>query len=330
MMLEMITDATAQYKARNYAAVVQILGGAPRDALLANPDQGFMLADAGRRVGNVANVQELIADVVEAARKQRADLVLCNALNLQGVLLLEAGHALAAERAWCELVVVATEADNPEFVARASNNLGVAAILSMRLDDAITSFNRSVAAYLRLGYSRGLAQSHQNLGIVFRELDHEKDSLASFERAMTWAYTADCMDDVARAEHELALLLLYAGKDTETAAVTAQQALNRFTDLGQPAGRAEALRVIGVVEMARRNFDPATKALSESLEIARTCGQRLLEAEVLLALAWLPSAGAGVELQKRSYLIGRAEAIFEEVGATPWGAQVRKRMEGLA
>lgn len=323
-MLEMITDATEQYKARNYAAVVQMLGGATRDALLANPNQGFMLADAGRRVGNVANVLELIADVVEAARTQRADLVLCNALNLHGVLLLEAGYAPAAERAWCELVDVATEADNSEFVARASNNLGVAAILAMRLDDAITSFNRSVTAYLRLGYSRGLAQSHQNLGIVFRELDHEKESLASFERAMTWAYSADCIDDVARAEQELALLLLYAGKDAGTAATTARQALDRFTDLGQPAGRAEALRVIGVVEIARGNFEAAASALDESLEIACTCGQRLLEAEVLLACAALPSG------QQSSYLIGRAETIFEEMGAAPWGAQVRKRMEALA
>jgi tetratricopeptide (TPR) repeat protein len=323
-MLEMIADVTEHYKARNYAAVVQILGDAPRGMLLANPDQGFMLADAGRRVGGVTNVVALIADVVAVARAQRARPVLCNALNLQGVLLLEAGHALAAERAWCELVDVATEADNPEFVARASNNLGVAAILSMRLDDAIVSFNRSVAAYVRLNYSRGLAQSHQNLGIVYREMDQHKESLASFERALTWAYTADCMDDVARAEQELSLLLLYGGKDIGTAASTAYQALGRFTDLGQPAGRAEALRVIGLVEFVQGNIETAERALNESLEGARSCGQRLLEAEVLLALASLPPA------PQRSYQIGGAEAIFEEMGATAWGAQVRKRMEALA
>lgn len=323
MMLDMSLDASDAYNARDYARVVRMLGETSREFLFANPDQGFMLADAGRRVGGVPDVIGLITGVVDAARLQRAYGTLCNALNLQGVLLLEAGHSHAAERAWCDLVVVATEADNSEFVARASNNLGVAAILTMRLEDAIVSFNRSVGAYLRLGSARGLAQSHQNLGIVFRELDHERESLVSFERAMTWAFTEDRMDDVARAEQEIALLLLYTGRDLSTAATIAQQALGRFTDLGQPVGRAEALRAVGVVAIGSGDDDAAKSALAESLAIARACGQKLLEGEVLLALAARPEAA------ERPALLDRAEAIFNEMGAAAWGAQVRMRMDGL-
>ena len=301
-----------------------MLGGASREFLIAKPEQGFMLADAGRRIGGVADVLSLIDGVVEAARAQRADNVLCNALNLQGVLLLESGHAPAAERAWCDLVVVATEIDSSEFVARASNNLGVTAILAMRLDDAVTSFQRSVAAYMRLNYARGLAQSHQNLGIAFREMDREMDSLGHFERAMTWAYAADCMDDVARAEQELALLLLYAREAPATAETTARQALERFTELGQPAGRAEALRAIGVIAIARGDDDTARSGLAEALDIARGCGQRLLEAELLLAMAVLPGTN------HRHALFGDAAVIFDDMGAAPWGAQVRRRMESLS
>jgi tetratricopeptide (TPR) repeat protein len=324
-MLSMTLDARELYEARNYAGVVKLLADTPRELLVARPEQGFMLADAARRVGGVPDVVELIAEVVEAARAQDENTVLCNALNLQGVLLLEAGRAHAAERAWCDLVIIATEVDSPDFVARASNNLGVAAILSMRLDDAIASFNRSVSAYLRLGYARGLAQSHQNLGIVFRELDQERESLAAFERAMMWANTAECTDDVARAEQELALLLLYSYKDADSAFATAGHALAKFTELGQPAGRGEALRVIGVVEIARGNFDAAEAALSESLGIARTCKLRLLEGEVLLAQAAIPRA----EPEQKQKLFKQAREIFTDIGAAAWGEQVRRRMEEL-
>src|SRR5688500_13899505 len=325
MLLTMTADARAQYDARNYTGVVELLRQTPRELLIADLEQGFMLADAARRVGGITDLPELTAEVVEAARSQGQHTVLCNALNLQGVLLLESGHAHAAERAWCDLVIVATEADSPDFVARASNNLGVAAILSMRLEDAITSFNRSVAAYLRLGYARGLAQSHQNLGIAFRELDHEKESMASFERALTWAYAADCTDDVARAEQELALLILYNGKDMVSALSTAHQALDRFAELGQPGGRAEALRVIGVIEIARGNTEAAERALAESLEISQSCHLRLLEGEIMLAQAVLPQT----DVSRRHVLLTQAAEMFSAIGAEAWGAQVRQRMENL-
>lgn len=322
-MLSTTMDAREQYDARNYGVVVKLLSQLPREKLIAEPEQGFMLADAARRVGGFDDLIDLTVEVIESARRQGADDVLCDALNLHGVLLLEAGYALAAERAWCDLVIVASRADNSEFVARASNNLGVAAILSMRLEDAISAFNRSVSAYLRLSYARGLAQSHQNLGIVFREMDHEKDSLANFERAMTWAYAADCMDDVARAEQELALLLLYSGKDVVSAATTAQQALDRFTELEQPGGRAEALRVIGVIEIARGNAEAAKVVLNEAMEVAQSCGLRLLEGEILLAQAVLQDTG------QRQIILTQAERIFSDIGAKAWGMQVRRRMEEL-
>ena len=116
-MLCMTQDARELYEARNYAGVVTLLADTPREMLVARPEQGFMLADAARRVGGVPDVVSLIDEVVEAARSQGETTVLCNALNLQGVLLLEAGRAHAAERAWCDLVIIATEADSRTIAA---------------------------------------------------------------------------------------------------------------------------------------------------------------------------------------------------------------------
>jgi tetratricopeptide (TPR) repeat protein len=316
-----------EYAARNYSAVVQSLRDVPRDVILQTPELGYLLADSARRAGGVADVLPLIASVVEAAREQDDMDVLCRALNLQGVLLMDAGHRQAAERAWCDLVIVATAADNSQYVARASNNLGVAAIVDMRLETAITSFQRAISAYLRLGYAKGCAQSHQNLGIVHRELDHPQDAHTHFQLAITFANSADCMDDVARAEQEMALLMVYAHEDLQRAEELARHALERFAELKQPAGTAEALRVNGIVALARRSPVEAGYTLNSALHIARDMKLRLLEAETLLGLAAAarlqPDAPTSYNLQQQ------ALAIFQQIGAPAWGEQVQRRMTAL-
>jgi tetratricopeptide (TPR) repeat protein len=316
-------DARDFYAARDYSSVVELLRSVPRAQLLQSPEQAFLLADSARRVGGLADVEALAAEVVEAARNGQQKRLLCDALNLHGVLLLEAGHSNAAQRAWFELVNVASESDIPEYVARASNNLGVAAVLAMRLEDATRSFHRSVAAYVRLAYPRGLAQSYQNLGIVYREMDNENESHAHFQRAITWAYAANCLDDVARAEQELALLLLYSGKQVGAAMKSAQKALDRFAELGQPGALAEAQRVVGVVAIANREHTRAQLELGEALEKARAQKLRLLEAETLVALARLAPAGSRVSLEQQ------AASIFSDIGAGAWGEQVKRRMAAL-
>jgi tetratricopeptide (TPR) repeat protein len=322
MSTTMTIDAREHYAARDYNSVVALLGEIPRRQLLQKPEQAFLLVDSARRVGGIPDALSLAGEVVEAARGSEPRL-LCDALNLHGVLLLEGGHAHAAQRAWSELVNVASESDIPEYVARASNNLGVAAVLGMRLEEAIMSFQRSVAAYVRLAYPRGLAQSYQNLGIVYREMDHEDESHAHFQRAITWAYAANCLDDVARAEQELALLLLYSGNQVAAAMKSAQKALDRFTELGQPGALAEAQRVVGVVAIANREHARAQTELGEALVTARSQQLRLLEAETLLAMAQLAPPAARVTHKQQ------AAAIFAEIGAGAWGEQVRKRMEAL-
>ena len=326
-MANALETVREQYRARNYQQVVQTLSDLPREVLLRVPEQGYMLADAARRVGGVPDVLSLVEEVVDAAQTRGDAQVLCCALNLQGVILLEQGQGAAAERAWCDLVVVATAADDPQFVARASNNQGVAATIDMRLSTAIANFQRAIAAYLRLGYARGCAQAHQNLGIVYRELSHMQESHKHFRNAITFAQTADCLDDVARAEQETALLMVYAKEDLEVAQQLAQKALDRFTQLEQPAGTAEALRVIGVIAVARRRFDEAEQALASALQVAQDLKLRLLEAEIMHAQSRL------AKLQNdapRSYsLQQQAEKIFVAINAQSWGEQVHRRMDEI-
>lgn len=299
----------------------------PREELLADPAQAIILANSARRVGGVEDLLSLVQGAVEAARVTDP-IVLCEALNLEGALLFERGMVQAAERSWCDLVEVATLGDQPQFVARASNNLGVTAILSMRLTDAITSFQRAVNGYLRLGYARGLAQSHTNLGIVFRELDHEQESIASFERALTWGDTAESPEEIARTEEELALYHLYICKDTSGAQQIAQRALERFTELAQPRGIAHASRVTGLVAFASHRNRVAEDLLICANNLARENNLELLQGEILMALSVVAQRrGSSPE---RVTFHEQARAIFAAVQAEPWGEQVARRMHQIA
>lgn len=317
------TDVRSRYDAFDYEGVVELLGPLPRDELLQDPEQGFLLADSARRVGGVDDVLQLAKDVAQAARDGDPQ-ILCQALNLEGILHFERGQTQAAERSWCDLVEVATLVDEPQFVARASNNLGVTAILSMRLDDAIASFQRACNAYMRLGYARGLAQSHTNLGIVFRELDQEHEAWASFQRALTWSYTAESMDDVARAEEELALFHLYLINDKRTAMKTANSSLDRFRTLRQPNGIANASRAVGVIALAQRDYDTATALLNTALAMAREYNFKLLQGETLFAQACLAHR-QGAPPQTVMFQ-QQAREVFEQIDAEAWGEHVARRM----
>jgi tetratricopeptide (TPR) repeat protein len=325
-MISSTVDARDRYDAHDYAGVVELLGHLSREELLADPAQAFLLANSARRVGGVEDLLEFVRQIAQVARERDAT-VLCEAINLEGALLFEQGHVRAAERAWCDLVEVATSVDQSQFVARASNNLGITAVLSMRLEEAIVSFQRAVNGYLRLGYARGLAQSNTNLGIVFREMDHEQNALASFERALTYGYTAEAIEDVARAEEELALYYLYICKDTSTAHTLAQQALERFNELRQPGGIAQASRVAGVVALAEHQDAAADELLNRALASARSNQIQLLQGETLLALAVLAERRRA--RPERFTLQEQARAVFAAVSAQPWGEQVARRMEQL-
>ena len=212
-------------------------------------------------------------------------------------------------------------------VARASRNLGVAAIRDMRLEAAIANFQRANSSYLRLGHARGCAQAHQYLGIVYREMDHAQEAHKHFGNAITFARAADGIDDIARAERETALLMVYAREDLEHAHQCATQCLEKFSELKQPAGTAEALHAVGVVALARQRFDEAQQALTEALRIATDLELHILQAETLLALARLARLQND---EPRAYLLQQTAAnLFKATGAHAWGKQVQRRMEAI-
>lgn len=319
----LLARARALNREREYPQLAALLEEIPHEQRLREPELGLLLADVSRRLGRAQQALALADEVEAPLRVGGHDRLLRSRHNLVGMLLFESGEIAAAERAWLALLDNAHAGNDAEWIARATQNLGVVYTLTDRGEEALTCHARAIAAYQRLGHRRGLAQAHQNLAITYRDAGFPGEAEQHFEEAARHARADGSEDELARVEQERALLILYAG-DVALARSTAMSALRRFARLGDPAGQAEAHRVLGLTALYAGERETARVALQHALEAG---GNRLLQAEVHAALAALERS-QGNEAAADAH-DAKADAGFEALGAQAWGARERGRLARL-
>ncbi len=324
---ELLERARALSSRREYRELAATLEPLPRDELLGEPELGFLLADVLRRLGKAETALDLSRAVrPEAARRGNYRLGrLC--LNLEGMALFDLGRVELAESAWGELLHLSSESRDDEMVARVNNNLGVIHTLQNRPAPALAAYGRAVTAYQRLGYRRGLAQSHHNLAINYRELGFLTEADEHFLRAAEYARADSSEDELARVEQERALLLFYAG-DPEFAEASARRGLARYGRLGDPTGQAECYRILGIIALGSGRKAAAAGYFQEALELAEGAGASLLVAETLEALATVDD----LEERASQAIVRRAEAVqrFQALNAVSWGQKCRAQLQAIA
>ena len=319
-------QARRLYEQRAYAELVELLGALDQAELLQAPQLGFWLADARRRTGQAQPALALTRALKAPARRAGLPRLVLDLLNLEGMLCFETGDVAGAELCWRELLEQASRVQLAEFIARANNNLGIIYTVHVRPFEAISCYERAIAAYRTLGLRRGIAQSCQNLGITYRELGHADQADSNFVHALHYAQQDGSTDEMARAEQERALGIYLARRDARLARVTAQRALQKFEALRDPVGYSDTLRVMAMIELGERNYDAAEEHVHRALEQA-PAGHRLLEAELLEVLAGIQRARG--EEQDAVEARQRAAALFEQLGVQPWGSAFRARINQL-
>ncbi|NIP82958.1 MAG: tetratricopeptide repeat protein, partial [Gemmatimonadetes bacterium] len=202
-------------------------------------------------------------------------------------------------------------------------NLGVLHTLQGRPEDAIAAFGRARAACQRLGDRRGLAQAHQNLAINYRESGHAPEADTHFRLAADHARAGNSPDVLGRVEEERAVLFLLTG-DPDMAEATARRALERLEAIGDAVGRAESLRVLGLVALQTGRLEEAAARLEDALVQARATKAALLEAETLTCLAALRRARGDDAAAREAD--GSADRLFRRLGAEAWGERLRDRV----
>jgi tetratricopeptide (TPR) repeat protein len=277
--LTLLDEARALAAAREWGALARRLEGAGEADLFAEPEVGFLYTDSLWRTGRPAGGVP-VAERVLAAAGQRADRrLILRVLNVLGISLFHAGQMAPAEEVFAELLERASEWGEEIFVARASNNLGSIENIRGSRHLALSSYQRAMAAYRRLGDQRGLAQTYHNLGITYRDLGFDKEADAHFRRAIELAEATNTEDVVGLAETERALLRARTG-DGKLGGEMARRAAERFRRISDPVGAANAVRVLAAAERAQGLADDAMRHLDEALEAARAHSDALLVAEV--------------------------------------------------
>lgn len=309
---------------RDHHSVVEALEGVSRERILSEPALGYALAVAYQALGRTDDARALTLALREPCARRGRDRLYRQRLNLEAALEFGHGRLDRAEELWSEVLGEATGADDHELVAKASNNLGILHTLAGRSSEALAAYSRALLANQRLGDRRGLAQAHQNLAITFREAGFDREADAHFGSAAAHAEAADGEDVLGRAEEERALLFLLRG-DPGMAEVSARRALTRLTEIGDAAGEAEALRVLGLTALARDRLQEAHERLQSALDRGRALGARLLEAETLTALAAV--ARRRGDERTAAELTEDARGVFRAIGAEAWGERARRQVE---
>jgi tetratricopeptide (TPR) repeat protein len=322
----LLERARALNEARDYPSLVEFLRGLSEEDRLRDPELGFLLADVLRRVGEGAEALEVLVGLSDVLGRRGNHRLHRRRLNLLGTLHFEQGRIDEARDAWSRQVRDSSSSGDDEFLARANNNLGILATMATSWAVALAHYARAVAAYQRLGYRRGLGQSHQNLGITYREMGFGRESARHFQQAIHFA-SPDSEDEVARAEQERALLLLIEG-DVRLAQATALRAMGRYRRLEDPVGQGEVERVLGLVALGSARLQDARRHFDTALGLAEQAHAVLLVAETLEGRAALGRYTGDHALETESAT--RAEEIFLSLGAPAWGSQTRKRAEQIA
>lgn len=313
-------------RSRDWPAVAERLRDVPTEHLVDEPELGLHYADACHRIGRPA-VARAVAESIERRAFELGDRHLFLALvNVIGIAHFGLGEMDEAEARFSALLAFSTAWGDEEFSARAANNLGIIENIRGRTNAALTFFQRALAAYARVGAVRGLAQTHHNLGIACRDLGRLDRADGHLRQALDLAATEGSEDVVALVEAEMGNLRLEAG-DARLAESFARRALERFERLGDPLGRAEAMRVLALTADALARPDEALRLLDQALSVATSHSEPLLRAEVQRERGRILAARA--DTRAAADALRDAAAHFEEIGAAADAAVVRTLAERL-
>src|SRR5712692_808167 len=176
------------------------------------------LAEQGRHREVLDRLQAEPATVLEhrtsfalvAAHMRGEPQAQLRARNFEGAIALLRGDLDGAERRFAEALELARLALDHATQARCFNNLGIIAFLRGDPASALASYRLALAAYQQAGVIRGVAETHHNMSISWRELRDNGRALGAADQAVRLA--SEVRDDsliglalTGRAEVHLAM-----------------------------------------------------------------------------------------------------------------------------
>jgi tetratricopeptide (TPR) repeat protein len=273
----------------------------------------LLRAEALTRVGDARGARAWLREIIPALVSRGDRTSHRRALNLLGAASFYLGQLDEASDAFAAALEMASEEDDLLIFARATNNLGMIENLRGHHESALGHYRLAVPTYQRLGQRRGLAESYHNIAITYRDIGSLSEADEYERRAIDYAAEGiaprvAAMGMIGRAE-----IALRRG-DPQFARGTAERAAAELERLHDPVNEADAHRLTASAEAALGHFGDAERAFERALDIARTGGHALIEAEALRdrAYAYLKQ-GRRAEARRDA---DAAVALFGRLGAT--------------
>jgi tetratricopeptide (TPR) repeat protein len=294
-------------------------------ALASEPEACLLAATAATRIGRYGSGVSLAESALEGFRARGDRDGRMRALNLLGVIAFERGRLPEAERALGEALELARELDDSLMAARASNNLASVAQLGEQPELALSLYRSALISYQRLGDRRGMAETHHNLGLVFRQMGRPQDARVTVEQAVRLADAT--ADESLRAlaltgQAELHLQLGEVARARQDASVAQQLA----TSTGDELGAAEAARLRALVGLAEGDLPFALSAAESARRTAERHGSALLQGESAAAEARVLRALG--RMGEAEQMRAEARRLFEQLGAANWLREFDQAWDG--
>ena len=239
----------------------------------------LLAAEASGRLGDLPAAERWAALALAAARERGEPQAELRARNYQGLIALRQGDTDAAERHLTAALDLARRQSDALFEARCLNNLGVIANLRGDGTQALADYQLALAAYQQAGLVRGMAETHHNIGITWRDLGDHQRALAAAEQAVRLARIVK--DDTLIGLTLFGRAAIHLQQtDSSLAGAELERAAEAYRRVEFESGLAEVWRLQAGVLRLKGNVAGTLDLLRRALELARARGSADTTADI--------------------------------------------------
>ena len=284
---ELLRRAWELRKAPDPKGMVQLLSAVvPREVLGDELELVHLLSWGLREIGEFRKSLDLQLEFERAFRLRGNDWLLRWWLLVAGTNWLNVGSAERARESWLECMELASRENDQYSLAWATNNLGGLDSYVGQLGDALSNFQRAIAANQRMGYRRGLALAYHNTADIYNQMGRYDEAVSTIGRA--YDYARSLQSDLLLKWHQVVRARSFIGTgDLEAGEALLQSSLPAFVGAGVAYQTITARTELGrCLRLAGRRHE-ALGLLTDALALARRTRARLLQVFVLTEIALL-------------------------------------------
>jgi tetratricopeptide (TPR) repeat protein len=310
--LEPLHEAQELADAGRYGELVTYLEGRSQDELESSPMLALLCGIGHSRTGRLDVGKQWALVALSRARVQGDRTLEVRALNVCGAIALERGGIREAAHFFAQAQEEATQLNDMTAVGRCANNLGIIANMQGDFGRAVGAYTRAIAAYEKASYDRGIAESHHNLGITYREQGHLDDAIQAADTAVREARRLGDQRLQAQAIAGRAEIRI-AGREPQLALREVERALALDRDLRDDVRETEDLRILAVALAFTGRSEDAAGILRDVITRATAHGRPLLVALAQRDLADIMTREGQTDAAQQ--MAEAARATFDRLGA---------------